>query len=341
MTQRGYSNKQGPRSRGPAAPVAEALGTGRPTGRTGSAEPSHYARQDASNDRFKLTYYDPPAGLERHVLALFHFEWDEDEIVDRHPGALGQLFLTPRGRGEITFGAHAQPVEGGVAMFSGFEVAAPFRIEGPWHSFGASLSPLGWASLARVPANTSLNRLLPAHDILGDEVDGFADDLNHRYRSGKTSGEQACRELGEWIAPRIKPIAAAHEAVIERTLGWLGSSLNPDVESLFATLNYSRRQAERLVTRYFGFTPAALARKMRAIRSANLLSQPDLTDEGEAEIAAAFYDQPHMIREIRRYCGYTPARLGGAGEPLFQTMLRMKNLDRLKHYRNIGAKDSG
>lgn len=341
MTQRRYSNRQGPRSRGPAGPVAEALGAGRPTGRTRSADPSHHARDDASNDRFRLTYFNPPAGLERHVLALFHFEWNEEEIIDRHPGALGQLFLTPRGRGEISFGERSQPLEGDAHIFSGFEVAAPFRIEGPWHSVGASLSPLGWASLARVPASTSLNRFSPAREILGDEVDVFASDLNRRYRSGETSGEQACRELGEWIVPRIIPIASAHELVIERTLGWLGSSLNPDVENLFAKLNYSRRQAERLVTRYFGFTPAALARKMRAIRSANLLSQPDLTDEGEAEIAAAFYDQPHMIREIRRYCGYTPARLGGAGEPLFQTMLRMKNLDRLKQYRNIGAKDSG
>ena len=77
-----------------------------------------------------------------------------------------------------------------------------------------------------------------------------------------------------------------------------------------------------------------------AVRAANLLSQPDLSDEAEAEIASAFYDQPHMIREIRRYCGYTPARLGGGDEPLFQTMLRMRNLARLRRYRNVGSKDS-
>jgi len=66
------------------------------------------------------------------------------------------------------------------------------------------------------------------------------------------------------------------------------------------------------------------------------LAQPELSDEGEAEIADAFYDQPHMVREIRRYCGYTPSRLGGPADPLFQTMLRMKNLDRLKQFRAIG-----
>ena len=119
-------------------------------------------------------------------------------------------------------------------------------------------------------------------------------------------------------------------------MAWLGSSLSPDVELLFGQLDYSRRQAERLITRYFGLTPMALSRKYRAVRAASLLAQPELTDEGEAEIATAFYDQPHMIREIRRYCGYTPTLLGGPEEPLFQVMLRMKNLERLKEFRRIG-----
>lgn len=224
-------------------------------------------------------------------------------------------------------------------MFSAFEVAAPFELQGPWHSIGASLSPLGWAALTGVPANISLNRLFPAQEILGADIDQFAAAFNQRYRQGEVSGEEVCHALGNWIALRLKLVPPGHEALIERTLAWLGSSLNPDVEKLFTGGAYSRRQMERLVARYFGFSPAALVRKMRAVRAANLLAQPYLTDEGEAEIAAAFYDQPHMIREIRRYCGYTPARLGGPEEPLFQTMLRMKNLDRLKQYRMIGAPD--
>jgi methylphosphotriester-DNA--protein-cysteine methyltransferase len=91
-----------------------------------------------------------------------------------------------------------------------------------------------------------------------------------------------------------------------------------------------------LVKRYIGLNPAALARKYRAIRAAALLGEPDLSDEAEAEIATAFYDQPHMIREIRRYCGYTPTRLGGPRDPLFQQLLRMKNLDRFRNFRAIG-----
>lgn len=36
-----------------------------------------------------------------------------------------------------------------------------------------------------------------------------------------------------------------------------------------------------------------------------------------------------------------PTGRTGSTEPLFQTMLRVTNLDRLKQYRNIGAKDYG
>ncbi|MBV7258614.1 AraC family transcriptional regulator [Erythrobacter crassostreae] len=285
---------------------------------------------------FHLEYFDPPGELSEHVLALFHFAWDEVDIADRHPGALPQIVLFPYGSGEMQVDGRAEPITGEAHMLAGFETAAPFTFNGPWHAIGASLSPLGWAALARQPANEHLNRLLPADELVGPDVNAFAKKTNDLYRSNKLSGLEACKILADWIAPRFHPVSEEHAALIKQGLAWLSSSLNPDIEMLFAKTAYSRRQTERLVTRYFGFTPRALARKYRAVRAASLLAQPELTDEGEAEIAAAFYDQPHMIREIRRYCGYTPTRLGGPEEPLFQTMLRLKNLDRLEEFRTIG-----
>ncbi|TRD11319.1 helix-turn-helix domain-containing protein [Erythrobacter insulae] len=286
---------------------------------------------------FHLEYYNPPADLAEHVLALFHFAWDEREVEDRHPGALSQLVLFPYGSGELNISGRVDPLVGEGHLLAGFDVAAPFKMTGPWHAIGASLSPLGWAALTQSAANENFNRFMPATELLGPEIDDFAKATNDLYRSGQITGEEGCRLLADWIAPRLQPIPAAHKKLIEQGVAWLGTSLNPDVETLFGNLNYSRRQGERLVTRYFGLSPRALARKYRAVRAASLLAQPELTDEAEAEIADAFYDQPHMIREIRRYCGYTPTRLGGPQEPLFQTMLRLKNLDRLKQFRSIGS----
>lgn len=291
---------------------------------------------DASNSSFNLTYYAPPEDLKKFILVTFDLQWDEELIEDRHPGALGQLFLTLEGKGYAQFGDRRDKVDGGPILFNAFEVAAPFRLKGPWRCLGASLSPYGWAALTQAPVNEYGNSFLPASKLLGEAIDHFSDRIKERCFAGDLSGEQACHEVAEWIRPRLKPIPETHERVIETVLEWLGSSLNPPLEDLFGEPEYSRRQIERLVQRYFGFTPSALARKFRAIRAANLLAQPDLSDEGEAEIADAFVDQPHMIREIRRFCGYTPSRLGGEGAPMFQRLTHMQNLDRLKPYRSIG-----
>ncbi len=283
--------------------------------------------------RFSLTYYDPPPELERHVMALFHFATDLPVIEDLQPGALGQFVLFPHGQGEISFAGRTQQVRAKAHLMSGFSAAAPFHMRGPWHAIGASLSPLGWAALTRAPAKAHVDRFLPASELLGAEVTGFADDLCQRYAEGEVSGEAACQLLAKWIAPRLGKVASRHESLIERTIAWLGTSLNPDLDDLFATINYSRRQVERLVERYFGFPPAALARKYRAVRAAALLSKEDLSDVEEAAIADAFYDQPHMVHEIRRFSGYTPTRLGGEGQPIMKTLLQMKNYDRMQLFK--------
>jgi AraC-like DNA-binding protein len=318
MTTAGYREREEPDARGSAAPVAEVLGTDRPTGRTRSSNPSQPASAGRPDPRFNLNYFDPPADLQRHILALFHFEWSDTDIVDRHPGVLGQLFMTPYGSGSIAFGDRRDLVDARPLIYPGFRFAAPFRIQGPWHAFGVSLSPLGWAALVGRPANLFLDQFTPASELIDPEIDRLAASLVERYRAGKLSGEGACEELVRFIRPRLKMVPSPHEQLIEQTLAWLGSSLNPDMTSLFELLAFSRRQAERLITHYFGLPPAALARKMRAIRAAELLAHPALSDEGAAEIAEAFHDQPHMIREIRRYCGYTPSQMRKADEPLLQ-----------------------
>ena len=286
--------------------------------------------------QFDLDYFDPPEGLEKYILTTFDIQWNEDAVQGRHLGAMGQLFLAVSGRGYLQFGDRKDWVDGRPILFNAFEVATPYHMQGPYRNIGASLSPHGWAALTQAPLDKYGNRLLSASDWLGEDVTRMSDDIIGRCHSGKLTGEQACEELAEWIRPRLKPIPEGHETVIDQVLAWLGTSLNPPVEELFKGAEYSRRQIERLVGRYFGFTPKALARKFRAIRAANLLAKPDLTDEGEAEIAEAFHDQPHMIREFRRFCGLTPTQIKGLDDRMFKRLTHMQNLDRMDGFRSIG-----
>ncbi len=282
---------------------------------------------------FSLTYYDPPPGLARHLTVLFHFSTEEPVVKDAVSGALSQLNIFPCGTGEIAFDECTQKVIRKANISSPMSKAPLFSMNGPWHAIGSTLTPLGWASLTGAPANEHVDRYFPANELLGPEIDTFSEELANRYLSGEYTPEAACMALGEWIAAHISPIPQQHQKVIESTITWMGKSLNPALEELFEVLPYSRRQAERLVERYFGFPPAAMARKYRAVRAAALLSCEELSDRDEAAIAEAFYDQPHMVKEIRRYCGFTPKRLGGDGQPILKTLLQMKNFDRLQQFR--------
>lgn len=282
---------------------------------------------------FSLTYFDPPPALARHVLALFHFATELPFVEDLQPGALGQFVLFPRGHGSISFGERTEKAEAKGFLMSGFSVAAPFSMHGPWHAIGISLSPQGWAALTGKPACDYVDRFLPAGELLGPEASAFAEDLSARYRAAEISGEAACLEIAEWVETRMGSIPARHEQLMEQTIAWLGASLNPELDELFDAVSYSRRQAERLVERYFGFPPAALARKFKAVRAAALLAQEELSDTDEAVLADAFHDQSHMIHEIRRFSGYTPTRLGGDGQPILKTLLQMKNYSHLQAFR--------
>lgn len=263
----------------------------------------------------------------------FHFATELPFIEDLQPGALGQFVLFPRGLGSISFGDRTEKAEAKGFLMSGFSVAAPFAMHGPWNAIGVSLSPLVWATPTGKPANAYVDRFLPAGELLGPQVTAFAQDLSARYCAAEISGEAACFEIADWVQGRLGSIPARHEQLIEQTVAWLGASLNPDLDALFDAVSYSRRQAERLVERYFGFPPAALARKFKAVRAAAMLAQEELSDTDEAELANAFHDQSHMIHEIRRFSGYTPTRLGGDGQPILKTLLQMKNYSHLQAFR--------
>ena len=73
----------------------------------------------------------------------------------------------------------------------------------------------------------------------------------------------------------------------------------------------------------------SLGRLPAGLRAAALLSFPKLTPEYEAELGDAFFDQSHMIREINRFVGRTPARLKDAANPYLSEMIAPKNLREL------------
>ena len=179
-------------------------------------------------------------------------------------------------------------------------------------------------------AGTYGNRLVRAGDWLGEEIEQIGARLCASYRAGELSGFECAMALCDYIERNVKPLNRRHVELIRQTNDWLGSSLTPAIDDLLARAAYSERQVQRLVERYFGLPPRALARKYRALRAATLLSFPALTPEWEAQLAEAFFDQSHMIREIRLFIGRTPARLGDDESLFLNEMLDPKNLREIR-----------
>jgi len=278
---------------------------------------------------FRLEYIAAPPELAQHVTTFYHFVCDEHEIRDIQPAAIGHLAIFPYGEGAIHFrDGRSDPMQQ-TNLLTPLSVAAPFTVTGPFHAIGAALTPLGWAELTGLSAATHANRFYRAGDFLGEDVAQLGAELCAWYRAGTMTGTQCAAALGEYMLSRITPLPAKHRQLIGQTTQWLVGALDPDIEELYTALLYSRRQAQRLVERYFGLPPTALRRKYRALRAAAALSHPDLDAETEAAINNSYYDQSHLIREIRLFSGRTPARLSDEPDSFLTEMLDLRNLREL------------
>ena len=260
------------------------------------------------------------------MTTFYTFRCEERDIREIQPASIGQLSIFAHGNGSIHFLDGRSDPSHETNLLTPFTAAAPFTVDGPFHAIGAALTPLGWAELTGLHAARYSNRLCRAADFLGEDVARLGQHLCTSYRAGEIDGQGCADAMGQWILANLSPISDGHRHLIGLTASWLGSALNPDLAELYAASPYSKRQTQRLVDRYFGQSPTPLRRKYRALRAAALLSQPDLPDEIEAAILEAFYDQPHLIREIRLFAGRTPARLSEEPDSFLTEMLDLRNL---------------
>ncbi len=276
-----------------------------------------------------VDYIPPPSGVSQYVTTLYHFRCDEPIIRDIQPASIGHLALFPRGEGEMQFPDGRRDPNHPIAMLSPLSMATPIEVEGPFHVIGAALTPQGWAALTGLHAGENRDRMLEASQVLGSDVVAMGEPLIAGYLSGKMSAKECALAIGTYIENKARKLNPRHVELIKTVNQWLGASLNPELADLMAKAAYSERQVQRLVERYFGLPPQALARKYRALRAAALLSFPQLTPEYEAELADAFFDQSHMIREIQRFAGRTPARLRDDENPFLSEMIDPKNFREL------------
>lgn len=257
------------------------------------------------------------------ATTFFRLSCKESTIRDVQPSSIGIFAVMAQGSGHIHFLDGLVEPSHPLTLISPTNAAATFVVEGPWEVFGAMLSPVGWASLTRRSAAAEGDRLYEASALLPAPMIKAGKTILRDF--AKLPDEAMGALLSKALLDSATPIPERHIQFIQAISEWLARSLSPDVGELPAKTCYSNRQVQRLAEQYFGLTPKALARKYRALRAAVLLSRPGVTADDVAAIQEHFYDQSHMIREMRRFAGRTPARIADPDTPYLSSFLGLRD----------------
>ncbi|MDJ0641559.1 MAG: helix-turn-helix domain-containing protein [Erythrobacter sp.] len=256
-----------------------------------------------------IEWIPPPPDLRDLAHTFYSVDIGSGLIEEPSPAYSAQLLFIVEGYAELTY-AH-----GGSARTSTLFLNAPqlesgrIRVTGPFRAVAASLTPLGWAALTAQPADTIHDRVLSpeafAAPTLIRDIHAWAEQPG----SGSIKLTKGVELLVAVLRGASHPIKPRHREFVETATRWLGSELNPKLEALYDSLALSPRQIQRLSRQFFGASPTQVLMRHRAIRTAMLLSNPSLPQSLFDELGTAYFDQAHMIRDIRRFTGRTPADL--------------------------------
>ena len=265
-----------------------------------------------SPELMRLSYFQAPDSLQPFITTLFALRCDEAEIRDVLPAAVGYLTVLLTGAGTLRFADGSSSTSFPELVLTPTSAAVEVDVAGPWAMIGAALSPLGWAALTGLHAGEHRDRIYDAGTLFGPAVH----ELGAAMRASTAGDAALAAMLAGFIGPRLKVPTPDRVAAMTHVGDWLSSAFDPPVADLVTRMGYSERHVQRLVERFFGATPKQLARKYRALRVAALLQADDTSDARLAEVTDLFFDQPHLIRELRHFLGRTPSRLNSDDNPL-------------------------
>ena len=268
-----------------------------------------------------MDFRQPPAAMADSVSFFYRFQQSEPafETVDRADFAQFRFVLRGRGRYRFIDGVeqvmpdiYIQGPTTGVVTISG---------EGDTDCIGAGLMPAGWAALVPMDASAASNRLFDARDLFGDAV------VDAQTALRATDDFDAQVKVFEALIVRLTTARRSpYNDFVVQVNDWLADAVLPDVAELVERTGLSRSQVERSCKRYFGAPPKLLARKYRALRAAVAIAHHDV--DLDDLLAEGFYDQSHMIREMKHFTGMTPGTFEKHPTVLNQQIAKRIELER-------------
>lgn len=250
-----------------------------------------------------MEYAPPPPKLADRISSLYKLrqnvqEFDETERADR-----AQFRVIIHGQCHYHFADGRVDPGYPVTIIGPTSGTIRIRGTGPAYAVGAGLLPAAWGALMGAEADQMANRAIDATSIFGERSDALL-----RACSATDDTQRQFALICDFVADATD---AAQEAApywfIRLVDAWLVEQANPAVETLVQRTGLGMRQVERLTKRYYGLPPKTLARKYRALRAASALACGE--DLDELGLGETFYDQSHLIREMKRFAGLTPEQI--------------------------------
>lgn len=251
----------------------------------------------------KLDYVVPSADLAAYVTLFYHFRSTLPRFEDTERADHAQLrFRLSGDNSHYRFADGSEQSVGPVHLIGPTTGPRRASIEGPVEIVGMGLTPVGWAAMVRSQASAMVNRAIDC-DHLFDGVSEMAVSLTTAPYD--TAAKIAITE--SFVRSLVVGAGSDASQFAQQVDTWLTGDPSPRLEDLEAVTRLSRRQVERRCNTLYGAPPKVLARKYRALRAAVAMVQDgatvnDLLDRG-------FYDQSHLIREIKQFTGCTPRQL--------------------------------
>jgi AraC-like DNA-binding protein len=248
-----------------------------------------------------IDYIMPAEHLRDYVSVYYVVEFTHGfEDIER--AALAQLRFSLDGGGTVHFARGRTFELRGVSVIGPTSTAIRYVCDGPYRMFGMGLLPAGWGLLTETPANSVRDSIVPANAIIPG-----VDDYMGQLQSMSHVSEMAV--LADSVLEPL--IAEARPDILDFTRQvdhWLAANTSPEIADLQSITGLSTRQLARKVNHFYGMPPKYLSRKYRALRAARILAEN--VQEDHDYLYDAFYDQSHMIRELKLFTGTTPAKLG-------------------------------
>ncbi len=268
----------------------------------------------------ELVRHAVPAALDGLVAGVVGFrERSDHPVVRRQPaGSLIPLVLSFGPTLDVIDLSDGMGTGRRSSFIAGFMpgyATTSFEVE--QHCVQIYLTPPGACRLLGLPGRDLARRLTDVVDVLPAFDDRFLDEL---WSAGTWPRRfaiidrvlLALADHGDERAPRLEPFVEWMWGQIQRTGG------RARIGDLAERTGWSRRHVISRFTEQIGLAPKAASSVVRFEHaSAALLSRP------AAEVAAEFgySDQSHLVREVRRFTGWTPTALIRAEPPTAHTAI--------------------